>query len=47
MKLYAKRLGMFAVLNNISQIMVTSSPFNMIPILNVNWIIRLNSGNYS
>jgi len=36
MKLYANKLGMLALLSNISLSMVTSDPFNMIPILDVN-----------
>jgi hypothetical protein len=48
MKLYANKLGMLALLSNISLSMVTSDPFNMIPILDVNnGLSALNNGNYS
>ena len=33
MKLYANKLGLLAFLSNISLSMVTSDPFNMMPIL--------------
>ena len=47
-KLHANKLGTLAFLSNISLSMVTSDPFNMIPILDVNnGPPALNNGNHS
>jgi hypothetical protein len=48
MKSYANKLGMLAFLSNIIMSMVTSDPFHLIPIPDVNnGLSALNNGNYS
>jgi hypothetical protein len=48
MKLYANRLRMLAFLSNMSLSVVTSGPFIMIPIVDVNNVLSaLNNGKYS
>lgn len=47
MKLYVDKLGMLAILSNISLSMVEPALFNIIPILDVNnGSSALNNGNY-